>query len=98
MPPEGPIEPTAEDRTTPLGERARTGLTVMWCSFLAASVATMVFFAFVDPSPIFAVLASTGAIPERTALYSIGFFFFWSVCALASLLTASLLAPAARRP
>lgn len=75
MPPEGPIEPTAADGGMPLGVRARTGLTVMWCSFLAASVATMVFFAFVDPSPIFAVLASTGAIHERTALYSIGFFF-----------------------
>ena len=80
-----------------LGEHGRLGLTVMWCSFLSAGVATMVFFAFVDPGLLVAMLKPTTLIPGRTGLYSLGFFFFWAVCALASWLTASLLRPT-RRP
>ena len=71
----------------------RAGLTALWCSFLAASVATLLFFAFVDPAPVVAVLTPTDALPSRTALYSLGFFFFWSMCALAAGLTAWLLRP-----
>lgn len=78
------------DSAVQLGARGRLVFTVLWCSFLAASVATMVFFAFVDPTPVVAVLTPTGALPSRTALYSLGFFFFWLVCALASALTAWL--------
>lgn len=73
-----------------LGAGGRLVFTVLWCSFLAASVATMVFFAFVDPTPVVAVLTPTGVLPDRTTLYSLGFFFFWLVCALASALTAWL--------
>ena len=51
----------------------------------------MVFFAFVDPTPIVALLTPTAAIPTRTALYSVGFFFFWAICALAASLTAWLM-------
>lgn len=77
----------------------RLALTVVWCSFLSASVATMVFFAFVDPAPIVAILKPTTAFDGRTALYSVGFFFFWAVCALASSLTAWLIqTPPAPRP
>ncbi|MEY3713288.1 MAG: hypothetical protein RL321_908 [Pseudomonadota bacterium] len=74
-----------------LGLRGRLAFTVAWCSFLAASVATLVFFAFVDPAPIVAVLQPTGALQSRTALYSLGFFFFWIVSAVSAGLTASLL-------
>jgi hypothetical protein len=56
-----------------LGLRGRLAFTVAWCSFLSASIATLVFFAFVDPAPIVAVLQPTGALPGRTALYSLGF-------------------------
>lgn len=72
---------------------ARAGLTALWCSFLAASLATMLFFAFVDPAPVVAVLRPTELLPDRTALYSLGFLFFWAMCALASGLTAWLLRP-----
>jgi hypothetical protein len=75
------------------GSVGRAWLTALWCSFLAASLATLVFFAFVDPTPVVALLQSTGAAPGRTALYSLGFLFFWTVCALAAGLTAWLLRP-----
>lgn len=58
----------------------------------------MVFFAFVDPTPAVAVLKPTDALPERTELYSVGFLFFWLICALASTLTAWLLTPSRTNP
>ena len=70
---------------------SRPWLTALWCSFLAAALATMLFFAFVDPSPVVALLQPTLDAPGRTALYSLGFFFFWTFCALAAGLTAWLL-------
>lgn len=84
----GPEEPRGTG--VELAPRSRLSLVVLWCSFLSASIATTVFFAFVDPAPIIAVLTPTGALPGRTALYSLGFLFFWLVCALASALTAWL--------
>lgn len=75
-----------------LGRFGRSALTVAWCSFLAASVATMVFFAFVDPSPLASLFVPTALLPSRTALYSVGFFFFWIVCAASAGLTAWMLA------
>ena len=68
-------------------------LAIGWASFLAASIATMVLFAFVDPTPLVAVLAPTETLPGRTAIYSVGFFFFWIVCVLSATLTATLLTP-----
>jgi hypothetical protein len=53
----------------------------------------MLFFAFVDPSPVVALLQPTAVIPDPTTLYSLGFLFFFAVCALAAGLTAWLLTP-----
>jgi hypothetical protein len=83
--------------TPGIGLRGRLALTVMWCAFLAASVATLLFFAFVDPAPVVALLRPTAAVPDRTALYSVGFLFFFMVCGLASTLTAWLLSPPSPR-
>ncbi len=60
----------------------------LWPSFLAASVATLFFFAFFDP----AVFGQGAAPPDwlaehRMAGYAVGFFFFWTVCTLSSALT-----------
>jgi hypothetical protein len=60
----------------------------LWPSFLAASVATMFFFAFFDP----AVFGEGAAPPDwladhRMAGYAVGFFFFWAICTLSSALT-----------
>lgn len=84
-----PDEP--EHAAHELAPHKRLALTVTWSSFLSASLATMIFFAFVDPAPVIAVLTPTAALAGRTELYSIGFLFFWLVCAIASALTAWLL-------
>jgi hypothetical protein len=84
-------EPDAEefDRPRELGSRGRLAFTVAWCSFLAACLATMVFFAIVDPAPFDGMPAAGGA--GRMTLYSVGFFFFWAICAGSAALTAFML-------
>ena len=59
---------------------------ILWPSFFAAGVATMVFFAFIDPLQL----------RNREAGYTIGFFMFWLATASASLFTWILLRPASR--
>ena len=64
-------------------------------SFFAAGVATMVFFAFVDP-----LLLRDMTFPQlsltRGLGYTIGFFAFWSATAGASAFTWLLLRPPGR--
>ena len=57
----------------------RPAMTVLWPSFLAAAMAEGCFFSLFAPDALW-VLAPA-------AVYSIGFFFFWTLCALASMLT-----------
>ncbi len=68
---------------------------ILWPSFFAAGVATMVFFAFVDPLELrdmtFPRLAMT-----RSAGYTLGFFTFWLATASSSLFTWILLRPSSR--
>lgn len=76
----------------PAWPRFRDDLGVLlWASFLAASIATMFFFAYFDPL----LLASDSDPPrwltDRRTGYAIGFFFFWAVCTIASFLTAWLI-------
>ncbi len=61
---------------------------VVWASFLAACLATMVFFAFIDPLFIGQDDAPPPWARDRMTGYALGFFFFWSTCALASAFTA----------
>ena len=63
---------------------------VAWPSFFAAGVATMVFFAFVDPLAL-RDITFPGLAIERETGYSIAFFLFWSATAGASLFTALLM-------
>ena len=88
-----PVAPSPE-----LGARGRIIVTVLWCSFLAASVATMISFALVDPAPIAAALPWAGADASRTTVYSLGFFYFWAICAAAGALTAFMLSTPAAEP
>jgi hypothetical protein len=64
---------------------------VLWPSFLAACVASLLFFAAVDP----VLLRDAGprllAGLDREAGYALGFLFFWGVGALASALSVYLI-------
>ena len=84
-----PASRDEEDAQGPLpwSQLAQDTAATLWPSFLAASVATMFFFAFFDPS-----VFGEGAIPprwltNRMAGYAVGFFFFWAICTLSSALT-----------
>lgn len=68
---------------------------ILWPSFLAAGIATMVCFAYVDPVELHAI-SFPGWRLSRTAGYTIGFFMFWAVTAASSLGTWLLLRSAAR--
>ena len=68
---------------------------IAWPSFFAAGVATMVFFAFVDPLQL-RDLTWTDLEISRELGYTIGFFMFWLAMASSSLFTWILLRPAAR--
>jgi hypothetical protein len=70
---------------------------VWWSSFLAAGVASMLFFAAVDPQllrdagpPIFDNLS-------REAGYAVGFFFFWALAASAAALSVYMVRSVGRR-
>jgi len=65
---------------------------VIWASFLAACISTMVFFAFFDPLLLVDDRAPPSWLRDRMTGYTIGFFFFWIMCALASAFTALLVA------
>lgn len=68
---------------------------ILWPSFFAAGVATMVFFAVVDPLDL-ATITWPHVAFSRELGYSIGFFMFWLCTASASLFTALLLRVPAR--
>ena len=60
----------------------RLAMSVLWPSFLAAALAEGCFFSIIEPEALLPL--------APVAVYSIGFFFFWTFCTLASLLTAYL--------
>ncbi len=67
----------------------RLVMTILWPSFLMAIVAEGLFFSLIDPHE----LMQLGGLHDwpPTAGYTLGFFFFWMTCALASMLTVYLL-------
>lgn len=68
---------------------------ILWPSFVAAGLATMVFFAFVDPLRLRDLTFPQHAI-SREMGYTLGFFMFWGVTAGASAVTWYLLRPLRR--
>jgi hypothetical protein len=64
---------------------------VLWCSFLVASVATMLFYAFVDPRELSEILSHPWWLPNVMTTYALGFFGFWFIAAAAAGLTAYML-------
>lgn len=69
---------------------------VLWPSFLAACVASLLFFAAVDP----VLLRDSGprvlAHLDRETGYALGFLFFWGIGAIASSLSVYLIRTARR--
>ena len=88
---QSPIEPSTEALTPvpgkdhELGQRGRGIATIVWSAFLAAALATMLCFAFLDPMAL-----RDGDPPawwsSRLHVYGIGFFFFWLVGLVAAAL------------
>jgi len=71
---------------------------VTWPSFLVASVAAMICFAFIDPLLVGNDDYPPPAFATRMSGYAIGFFFFWLISALSSLLTLYLARTARPEP
>jgi hypothetical protein len=68
--------------------KRRSLMLILWPSFLLAGVASAVVFALIDPLDV----AIFGYFrPNRDVLYAAGFFFFWLIAALSSLLTLFML-------
>jgi hypothetical protein len=63
----------------------RLVVNLMWVSFLVAVLAEGVFFSIFDPEELLHLTQRMDWSP--LAGYTIGFFFFWGVCLLASAFT-----------
>lgn len=67
----------------------RLALVVLWPSFLVAIIAEGFFFSLFDPADLLLVGGHVDLNP--TAAYTLGFFFFWVFCSLASMLSCYLI-------
>ncbi len=85
-------EPPFDHPPRPLAQKVGA---VLWPSFFAACVATMVFFAFIDPLQLRDITFPNAEISRETG-YSIAFFMFWLSTASASVFTWILLRPSSR--
>ena len=91
---EGALSPQEEPRAPPpaWSSAAQTVAAVLWPSFLAAALATMVCFAFIDPEHLVEVTTPPVDL-SRTASYGVGFFFFWLIGLVAAALCWNLSRP-----
>ena len=85
-------QPRFDHPPRPLAQRIGA---IAWPSFFAAGVATMVFFAFVDPLAL-RDLTFPDLPLTRELGYTVGLFMFWAATASSSLFTWILLRPARR--
>ena len=87
-----PAAPAFDHPPRPLAQRLGA---ILWPSFFAAGVATMVFFAHVDPT-VLRDITFPDLSMSRELGYTLGFFMFWLATAASSLFTWILLRPASR--
>ena len=87
--------PYDEDSALPAARLLRVGA-VAWPSFFAAAVASVVFFAIVDPAELADITWPHMAV-SREFGYSIGFFMFWACTLGSSAFTALLLSSRVKR-
>ncbi len=65
--------------------RHRYWLYVLWPSFLIAAIAEGLLFTFISPEDI--IIFGRPVEATQQAIYAIGFFMLWGLCALSSALT-----------
>ncbi len=63
----------------------KLAMTVLWPSFLSAILAEGLFFSVFDPADLMLVGGHMELQP--IAAYTMGFFFFWTVCSIASMIS-----------
>ena len=61
---------------------------VLWPSFIAAGIGVGILFTLVDPAEL--VVLGQPLHASRTAVYTLGFFILWAICAVASALSCFL--------
>ena len=71
--------------------RVRRLLLIMWPAFLAAGLLTMLVFAMVDPQDLH--WFGHPLALSRAWVYTLAFFAFWAIVAVASSMTALLASP-----
>lgn len=90
--PSDPVSLPFDHPPRPMAQRLGA---ILWPSFFAAGVCTVVFFAFIDPLDLRDISFVDWPI-TREAGYTIGFFMFWAATASSSLFTWVLLRPSSR--
>ncbi|MGN0858238.1 MAG: hypothetical protein ACI4NW_03505 [Stenotrophomonas sp.] len=70
----------------------RTVGIILWPAFVVAALATLVFFALIDPLALAAISWPALGVSRLTG-YSLGFFMFWAVASLAASFTWLMLRP-----
>ena len=61
---------------------------VLWPSFIAAGMGVGIIFTLIDPTEL--VILGFPVHAGRMAVYSLGFFILWAICAVASALSCFL--------
>ena len=79
-----------ERNNTPLVQRLAA---VLWPSFIASGIATIIFFTLFDPLEITNCVG--GPDISRMGYYSVGFFMFWVLTASTCAFTCYFLRPCA---
>jgi len=76
--------------------KAQNIAAILWPSFLAACMATGIFFGYMDPIDLGAISSALSDFSDMT-IYAIGFFFFWFVCGVSSFLSVLLIRTSRRQ-
>ena len=61
---------------------------VLWPSFIAAGIGVGIVFTLIDPTEL--VILGFPLQLSRVAVYTLGFFVLWAICAVASALSCFL--------
>ncbi len=69
----------------------RSMIWILWPAFVSAAIAEICFFAFAAPQELYWM--GEPVKYSATTTYSLGFIFFWLICAGSSVMTYLLLPP-----